>query len=280
MRLVSARVSGNPCRMHHSSPGEISSFTCSTFASVIRSPGTTSAPTRAAETNSASTPAAMARVTGTPTERRPRCRRGASCGRGGAGGAPMRRRTWRAARVRTPHGAESKRSRRPRARSTSMPRVHQRRHREELVADPRLLSLIEVPPLLAREAWARERRLGRVLELQVHHHDGGLEAHLVRVLDHAGALEGLLLEAPVVDPYLPQLARAVVDVRVGNHPRLLVDEDDALPVGVLRQLGDPLHHPHLALLPHVVEGPVGLGVPLHGVVPRVHGADQVALAYE
>src|SRR5438552_11971812 len=232
MRLVSATVSGNPCRMHHSSPGEISSFTCSTFASVMRSPGTTSAHAGVV-TSSSTMPATATRV----AERRPRCRRGASCGRGGAGGAPMRRRTWRAARVRTPHGAESKRSRRPRARSTSMPRVHQRRHREELVADPRLLSLIEVPPLLAREAWARERRLGRVLELQVHHHDGGLEAHLVRVLDHAGALEGLLLEAPVVDPYLPQLARAVVDVRVGDHPRLLVDEDDALAVGVLRQLG-------------------------------------------
>src|SRR2546426_1327539 len=120
----------------------------------------------------------------------------------------MRRRARRAARTPAPSGAESKRSRRPRARSTLMPRVHQRRHREELVADPRLLALIEVPALLAREAQARQRRPRRVLELQVDHDDGGLEADLVRVLDHARGVEGLLLEAPVVDPYLPQLARA------------------------------------------------------------------------
>src|SRR5437667_10818127 len=82
----------------------------------------------------------------------------------------------------------------------SMPRVHQRRHREELVADPRLLALIEVPALLAREAQARQRRPRRVLELQVDHDDGGLEADLVRVLDHARGVEGLLLAAPVVDP--------------------------------------------------------------------------------
>src|SRR6266581_6546736 len=194
MRRLSPTVSGNPCRIHHSSPGEISSFTCSTFASVMRSPGTTSARAAPPKTNAATTPATTTQAPGSPTERRQRCRRGASCGRGGAGGAPMRRRTRRAVRARAPHGAESKRSRRPRARTTSVPRVHQRRHREELVADPRLLPLVEVPPLLTREARARERRLGRVLELQVHHHDGGLEAHLVRVLDHARAVEGLLLE--------------------------------------------------------------------------------------
>src|SRR5207249_3273073 len=165
MRFVSPTVSGNPCRIHHSSPGEISSFTCSTFASLIRSPGTTSARAAPPKTHAATTPATTTRAPGRPTERRQRCRSGASCGRWGA-----------------------------------------------------------------------------------------------------GAVEGLLLEAPVVDPYLPQLARAVVDVRVGHHPGLLVDEDDALAVGVLRELGDAFHHPHLALLPHVVEGPVGLGVPLHRVV--------------
>src|SRR5947208_1405674 len=245
MRRLSPTVSGNPCRTHHSSPGEISSRTCSTFASVMRSPAATSARAAPPKT-SATTPATATRATGSPTERRPRCRRGASCGRGGAGAAPMRRRARRAARAPAPSGAESKRSRRPRARSTSMPRVHQRGHREELVGDPCLLALVEVPALLAREAVARERRLGRVLELHVHHDDGGLEPDLVRVLDHARAVEGLLLEAPVVDPDLPQLARAVVDVGVWDHPRLLVDEDDPLAVGVLRQLGDALHHPYLA----------------------------------
>src|SRR5438034_1192491 len=176
MRRLSPTVSGNPCRTHHSSPGEISSFTCSTFASLIRSPGTTSA-RAGVVTSSSTTPATATHAPRSPTERRPRCRRGAGCGRGGAD-------------------------------------------------------------------------------------------------------EGLLLEAPVVDPDLPQLARAVVDVRIGHHPGLLVDEDDALAVRVLRELGDAFHHPHLALLPHVVEGPVGLGVPLHGVVLRVHGAEQLALADE
>src|SRR2546426_6175747 len=37
-------VSGKPCLMHHSRPGEMRSFTLSRFASVILSPGTTSAP--------------------------------------------------------------------------------------------------------------------------------------------------------------------------------------------------------------------------------------------
>src|SRR5439155_21839021 len=182
MRFVSPTVSGNPCRTHHSSPGEISSLTCSTFASVIRSPGTTSA--CAAEASStATTPAAMTHAARTPTERRPRWCRGRRCGRGGAGAAPMRRRARRAARTPAPSGAESKRSRRPRARSTLMPRIHQRRHREELVADPRLLALVEVPALLAREARARQRGLGGMLELQLDHYDRTLEAHLVRVLD-------------------------------------------------------------------------------------------------
>src|SRR2546422_9145296 len=36
-------VSGKPCRMHHSRPGEMRSFTLSMFWSVILSPGDTSA---------------------------------------------------------------------------------------------------------------------------------------------------------------------------------------------------------------------------------------------
>src|SRR5207244_612142 len=83
-------------------------------------------------------------------------------------------------------------------------RVAQRGHAEPGRGDARLLTLVEVPALLAREARARERRFGRVLELHVDHDDRRDEAHLVRVFDRGGALEGLLLEAHVVEPYLPQ----------------------------------------------------------------------------
>src|SRR5207249_3976234 len=110
----------------------------------------------------------------------------------------------------------------------SMPRGHQRRDREPVLGDALLLTLVEVPALLPREAMARERRLGGVLELHVDHDDRRLEAHLVLVLDDARPVEGLLPEAPVVDPDLPQLARAVVDVGERHRHRLLVDEDDAL----------------------------------------------------
>src|SRR5437879_3394511 len=93
-------------------------------------------------------------------------------------------------------------------------------------------------------------------------------------------LEGPLPEGHVVDPDLPQLARAVVDVRERDHPRLLVDEDDALAVGVLRQLGDALDHVDPALLPFLVERPVDLVVPLHRVVLGVVAAQEIALAEE
>src|SRR5437870_10499540 len=168
----------------------------------------------------------------------------------------------------------------PRLRPDLVPGVHQRGHVEPVLGDARPLALVEVPALLTREARARERRLGRVLELHVDHDDRRDEAHLVRVFDRGGALEGLLLEAHVVEPYLPQLARAIVDVRVRDHPRLLVDEDDALAVGVLRQLGDALDHVDPALLPLLVEGPVDLVVPLHRVVFGVIAAEQITLTEE
>src|SRR5207253_2153889 len=53
IRLVSMMVMGQPCLMHHSIPGEIRSFTLSMFASVILSPGTTSARTLAGRIASA-----------------------------------------------------------------------------------------------------------------------------------------------------------------------------------------------------------------------------------
>src|SRR2546430_12585965 len=147
-----------------------------------------------------------------------------------------------------------------------MPGVHQRGHVEPVLGDAGLLGLIEVPALLAREARARERRLGRVLELHVDHDDRRDEATVLAVVDHVGALEGLRAEAHVVDPDLPELAGAVVDVGERDDPRLLVDEDDALAVGVLRQLGDALDHVDVPLLPRLVERPVDLVVPFHRVV--------------
>ena len=116
-----------------------------------------------------------------------------------------------------------------------------------------------------------------MLELHVDHDDRRDEAHLVRVLDRGGTLEGLLLEAHVVEPYLPQLARAIVDVRVRNDPRLLVDQENPLGVGVLRELRDALDDVHVALLPALVEGPVDLLVPLHRVALAVDDPDDVLL---
>src|SRR5438128_11931424 len=160
----------------------------------------------------------------------------------------------------------------------SVARVHQRRDREPVARDAGLVALVVIPALLARKARARQRRLGCMLELHVHHHDRGREGQLVLVLDHTGAVEGLLPEAHVVDPDLPQLARALVDVAVRDAPGLLVDEEDALAVGVLRQLRDALECVDVPLLPHLVHGPVDLVVPLHWVVLRVNDAQDVALA--
>src|SRR5207249_5778548 len=105
-----------------------------------------------------------------------------------------------------------------------MARVHQRRDREPVVGDARLLALVEVPALLAREAQARQRDLGRVLELHVDHDDGRREDALLGILDRAR--EDLLADRDVVDPDLPELPRPVVDVAVRDAPGLLVDEED------------------------------------------------------
>src|SRR5437762_13292064 len=102
--------------------------------------------------------------------------------------------------------------------------IHQRCHREPVVGDARLLALVEVPALLPREAVARERGFGRMLELHVHHDDRGGEDALVRVLDRARCVENLLADHHVVDPDLLQLAAAVVHVRVRDAPRLLVGD--------------------------------------------------------
>src|SRR5438445_2922274 len=249
-------VIGKPCLMHHSIPGEISSFTLSMFASVILSPIATWARAGAASsTGTTASAAASLRVVVIDSSslgwKRP--------------GPPAI--AWR------PRGATSSTLR-------SVSGVHQRGHREPVVGDARLLALVEVPALLAREARARQRGLGRVLELQVYHDDRRDEAAVLPVVDHVGALEGLRAEAHVVEPDLPQLAGAVVDVGVRDDPRLLVDEDHALAVGVLWELGDALDHVDPALLPLLVEGPVDLFVPLHRVVFGVVAAEQVPLAEE
>src|SRR2546427_6310573 len=121
-------VIGKPCLMHHSIPGEISSFTLSTFASVILSPIATSARTDAASsTGTTASAAACLRVVVIDSPSLGWKRRG------------RRRIAWR-----------------PRVATSSTPRlvsgVHQRGHREPVVGDACLLALVEVPALLAREA--------------------------------------------------------------------------------------------------------------------------------
>src|SRR5262245_53507129 len=66
-------------------------------------------------------------------------------------------------------------------------RGDERRHGEPSIVDPGLLALVEIPPLLAREAVARQRGARGVVELHVDHHDRGDEGHLVLVLDRVGA---------------------------------------------------------------------------------------------
>src|SRR5438128_10596524 len=196
-------VIGKPCLMHHSRPGEMRSFTLSMFASVILSPTATSARAGGASMVAVTASAAASLrvvVIGWPSLSRKRT------------GPPASR-----------LAAPSERS--PRFRSLLVPGVHQRGYVEPVLGDARLLGLVEVPALLAREARARQRGLGRVLELHVDHDDRRCERQLVLVLDHVRALEGLLPVAHVVDPDLPQLARAIVDVGVRDAPGLLVDEE-------------------------------------------------------
>ena len=69
--------------------------------------------------------------------------------------------------------------------------------------------------------------------------------------------ERLLPEGEVVDPDLPELAGAVVHVAVRDRVDVLVDVEDALRVGVLRELRHALDDVDLALLPLVVEREVG-----------------------
>src|SRR5205823_4282996 len=155
-------------------------------------------------------------------------------------------------------------------------RVHQRRDGEPVVRDAGLLALVEVPALLAREAVARDRRLGGMVELHVDHDDRRREDAFLGILDPAA--DDLLADGDVVDPDLPELARAVVDVRVRDAPGLLVDEENTLAEPVLRQLGDALDHVYPSLLPHVVEGPVDLVVPLRRKVLAMDQREQIAFA--
>src|SRR5216117_4335953 len=180
-------VSGKPCLMHHSRPGEMRSFTLSMFWSVILSPGATSA--RAPPTTEMANPIAIASLAPLVIVFALRSAKTD----GAARGLAWRPRRWVAKRL-----------------SPSVSCVHERRDREPVVGDARLLALVEVPALLAREARARQRRLGRVLELHVDHHDRRDEAHLVGVFGGVRAVERLPPVAHVVDPDLPELARPIV----------------------------------------------------------------------
>src|SRR5919198_3520902 len=182
MRFVPVMVTGHPRRMHHSSPGEIRSLIRSTFWAPTLSPGATSAPAPGDATASA------AMVAPAIVDHQPDLL---------AMVRPFSSAVYLPTAIRNAPGSMPATP--PRS---LMPGVHQRGDREPVVGDAGLLALVEVPALLAREARARQRGLGRVLELHVDHDDRRDEAPLVRVLDHVGALEGLLPEADVVDPDL------------------------------------------------------------------------------
>src|SRR6266481_1558148 len=165
-----------------------------------------------------------------------------------------------------------------------LPLLDQFRDRERLrhgavglVLRPRLHALVEEPTFLA--VLARVRNVGTVEQLHVGHDETGVPVPLLVVLRPAG--ERLGAELVVVDPHLPELAVAIVDVGVGDDHRLLVDEDDAFAVGVLRQLRYALDDPHLALLPVVAEREVGVPLAtLHRVVRAVEDAEHLLLTEE
>ena len=118
-----------------------------------------------------------------------------------------------------------------------------------------------------------------MLQLHVEHQEARVEVLLLGVLPRARVR--LVAELVVVDPHLPELACPVVDVLVGDHHRLLVDVDDALPVRVLRELRDALDRVDRALLPRVAEHEVGRSrAALDRVVLAVQDAEHLALAEE
>src|SRR5207244_12587407 len=123
---------------------EISSFTLSMFASVILSPIATSARTdTASSTGTTASAAASLRVVVIDSS---------SLGWKRLGPPAI---AWR------PQVATSSTLR-------SVSGVHQRGHRDPVVGDARLLAVVEVPAVLAREAGAGGRGLGRMLERHVH----------------------------------------------------------------------------------------------------------------
>src|SRR5262245_58965097 len=171
-------VIGKPRFTHHSRPGEMRSFTFATLLASILSPGETSAHTLP--------PANVPAVTATNA-------------------SPI------ALRIVIPPFT---RERAPLAPLSTSGR-DERRDREPVVRDPRLLTLVEVPALLAGETRARQRSLGGVLELHVHHHDGRNEPHLVGVRDGVAARDRLPVD-PVVVSDLQKLTGANVVVGVGD----------------------------------------------------------------
>jgi hypothetical protein len=93
-------------------------------------------------------------------------------------------------------------------------------------------------------------------KLGVDHHDRRQESALIGVDGHFGAGERSFAKRQVVDPNLPEPPRAVVDVRVGHGPGLVVDEEDSLAVRALREPRHALDDVDLALFPDVVDVPI------------------------
>src|SRR5262249_44476572 len=91
----------------------------------------------------------------------------------------------------------------------------------------------------------------------------------------------LVAKTPLVEPDLPELTSLVVDVAVGDVVRLLVDEQHALAVGVLRLLGDALEHPGVARFPVVAVYEVAAVLaPFHREIFGVKGAEDLLVAEE
>src|SRR5437773_2480315 len=76
-----------------------------------------------------------------------------------------------------------------RARGGSATRLDQIRDREEILGGSRFLAEVEIPPLFARKPRRRQRRLGGVLQLHVHHDDRRQERMLLRIGRKLGAGE-------------------------------------------------------------------------------------------
>src|SRR5574337_1256923 len=176
-----------------------------------------------------------------------------------------------------PKGSGPANRRRPQGSVTGFDQVCDR---EEVLGQADLFTLIVIPALFTRILRARERGFGGMAELHVDHRDTRLEGHLVRILG-AVARGRPLLEAPLVHPHLPQLTGAVEDIAVRHEVGFLVDEDQALAVGILWQLGHAFDDVSFALLPVVAENVIAAAAAvLHRERIGMEGGEDFLLAEE